>query len=64
MGCVAGSYEWSHLLQSVPLVPQLRARGVSEEAAEKLLDSAPTLAFSVYYTGWFDYDAVVQVGDY
>ena len=61
MGCVAGSFAWSHLLQSVLLVPQLRERGVSEEAAEKLLDSAPQLAFSVYYGGRFDCEAEVKV---
>lgn len=62
MGCVTGSYGWGHLLQIVPLVAQLQAWGVSEEAAEKLLDSVPTLAFSVYYGGRFDSDAEVKVG--
>lgn len=62
LGCVSGSYGWGHLLQIVPLVTQLRARGFTEEAAEKLLDSTPALAFSVHYGGRFDCDADIRVG--
>ena len=63
MGCVSGSYGWGHLVQIVPLVAQLQARGFAEEAAEKLLDSEPALAFSVFYGGPLDCDADVRVSN-
>ena len=58
---MAGSYGWSHLRQSVPLVSQLRKMGVNKAVAEKFLDGAPPLAFSVFYGGRSDCMAEVKV---
>ena len=46
--------------QAVDLTKQLSACGVSEAAAVQYLDSAPSLAFSVYYGGRSDCGAEAQ----